>query len=139
MYYDSRDERCKRPYGAVPCGAQVTLSLYTEGEAVTRAVMVAHGEFADSWTETELPALEIDGRKVFRGVYTAPAEGELVWYHFRLFWGTAASACWAKTGFASGTALRHGSSRSTTARAKRPSGSAAASAIRSFPSVSAAA
>ena len=99
MYFNSRDKRCKTPYGAVACGTQVTLSLYTEGEAVTRAVMVAHGEFADSWTETELPALMIDGRKVFRGVYTAPAEGELVWYHFRLFWADGGECLLGKNGF----------------------------------------
>ena len=44
MYFDSRSNRCKAPYGAVPCGTEVTLSLYTESyEAVTRAFVVAHG------------------------------------------------------------------------------------------------
>lgn len=100
MYFDSRSERCKMPYGAVPCGTEVTLSLYTESyEAVTRVFIVAHREFADSWTETELPMLNIDGRKVFRGVYAAPAEGELVWYHFKLRWEDGGECRFGRNGF----------------------------------------
>ncbi len=99
MYFDSRDPRCKTPYGAVPCGTQVTLSLYPErSEALARVVLVAHGEFADTWEETELAPLRVDGRVVFRGVYTAPAEGELVWYHFRLFWADGGESCFGKNG-----------------------------------------
>lgn len=102
MYYNSRNPRCKTPYGAVPCGTKVTISLYPgEGESVTRAVLVAHGEFADTWTEMELPTLRVDGRTVFRGVYTAPEEGELVWYHFRLFWADGGECLFGKNGFQS--------------------------------------
>ncbi len=100
MYFDSRDERCKLPYGAVPCGTQVTLSLYPEpNEEVDRAILVAHGEFADTWTEIELDALPLGGRTAFRGVYTAPAEGELVWYHFRLIWKDGGESLFGKNGF----------------------------------------
>ncbi len=100
MYFNSRDPRCKSPYGALPCGTSVTLSLYPgEGENVTRAVLVAHGEFGDTWTETELSALRIDGRTVFRGVYAAPDEPELVWYHFRLFWADGGECLFGKNGF----------------------------------------
>ncbi len=100
MYYDSRDERCKTPYGAVPCGTQLTLSLYGEsGEEVVRAVLVTHGEFMDKWMETELCALPVGDRKVFRGVWTAPDEGELVWYHFRLFWKDGGECLLGRNGF----------------------------------------
>lgn len=99
MYFDSRDERCKTPYGAVPCGTQVTLSLYTEeGEEVSRAVLVAHGEFADTWEEQELTALPLGSSTVFRGVYSAPGEGELVWYHFRVFWKDGGESLFGKNG-----------------------------------------
>ncbi len=99
MYFDSRDSRCKTPYGAVPCGTALTLSVYPgEGEALSRVVLAAHGEFADTWTETELTAAQTDGRTVFRGVYTAPAEPELVWYHFRLFWADGGESCFGKNG-----------------------------------------
>ncbi|MBE6908084.1 MAG: glycoside hydrolase family 13 protein [Ruminococcaceae bacterium] len=99
MYFDSKDIRCKSPYGAVPCGTQITLSVYPErGEAVDHVVLVAHAEFADTWEELELPPLRLDGRVVYRGVYTAPAEGELVWYHFRIFWATGGECCFGKNG-----------------------------------------
>ena len=85
MYFNSRDSRCKTPYGAVVCGTRVTLSVYPEeGDAHERVILVAHGEFADTWEETELSPLRVDGKLVFRGVYDAPAEPELVWYHFRV-------------------------------------------------------
>ena len=99
MYFDSRSEDCKAPYGAVPCGTKVAVSLYAEAdEAVTRAVLVAHAEFADAWTETELFAVDVGGRRAFRGVYAAPDEGELVWYHFRLDWADGGQSCFGKNG-----------------------------------------
>ncbi len=99
MYYDSRSERCKTPYGAVPTGTAVNLTLYTDPyESVERAYVVAHEEFADRWTETELPACELDGRTAFRGVFPAPAQGELVWYHFRLQWADGGESCFGRNG-----------------------------------------
>ena len=99
MYFNSREERCKKPYGAVKCGTDVTLSLYTEGEAVTRCQLVAIREFAGKTNEIELPALNVDGKKVFRGVYTAPGEGELIWYHFRLYWEDGGVCVFGRNGF----------------------------------------
>ncbi len=100
MYFDSRDSRCKKPYGAVPRGTEIVLSVYAdEGETPARVMLVAHGEFSDSWSETELSPFPLpDGRTVFRGVYTAPAECELVWYHFRLFWADGGESCFGKNG-----------------------------------------
>ncbi len=99
MYFNSRDSRCKLPYGAVACGTEVTLSVYPEtGEAPERVTLVAHGEFADSWEETELSPLRVDGRTVFRGVYAASARPELVWYHFRVRWADGGESCFGKNG-----------------------------------------
>ena len=99
MYFDSRSERCKTPYGAVQSGTPVTLTLYTDPyESVTRAYVVAHEEFSDRWTETELPAADIDGHRGFRGVYAAPQGGELVWYHFRLEWEDGGGSRYARNG-----------------------------------------
>lgn len=101
-YFDSRNKLYEDPFGAVPCGSAVLFCLRPEeGDAVTRCVFLAHEEFADRWTETELPAVEEDGRTVFRGTYTAPAEGELVWYHFRLYWADGGESCYDKTGHTS--------------------------------------
>lgn len=100
MYFDSREERCKSPYGAVPCGTRVTLRLRPEdGEALARAVLVVHGEFADTWEEFELSPETERGHAVFRGVYTAPPEPELVWYHFRLFWADGRECRFGRNGF----------------------------------------
>jgi len=100
MYFDSRSERCKTPYGAVTCGTEVALSLYTEDyEQVTAATIVAHGEFADSWVEIPMTLEHVGERKVFRGVYPAPADVELVWYHFRLDWADGGQCRFGKNGF----------------------------------------
>ena len=99
MYFNSRDERCKTPYGAVPCGTKVSLCVWPEGDAVTRVTLKVHGEFADTWEEIELSACEIDGKRAFRGVYTAPSEGELVWYHFRLDWADGGECLLGRNGF----------------------------------------
>ncbi|MBE7008063.1 MAG: glycoside hydrolase family 13 protein [Ruminococcaceae bacterium] len=101
MYFDSRDERCKRPYGAVPYGTEVSLSLFADAnEEVARVALVAHGEFADTWDEQELTATPLaGGRTAFRGVYIAPDAGELVWYHFRVIWKDGHEAHFGKNGF----------------------------------------
>ena len=100
MYFDSRSERCKTPYGAVPCGTEVSLSLYTEDyEKVTRATLVAYGEFAERRVEVPMTLDRTHERRVFRAAYTAPAEPELVWYHFELDWEDGGRCCFAKNGF----------------------------------------
>ncbi|MBQ9459473.1 MAG: alpha-glucosidase C-terminal domain-containing protein [Oscillospiraceae bacterium] len=96
MYFDSREERCKTPYGAVTCGTKLSFALYPDcGEDVDRAMLVAHGEFADSWEETELDLS--DG--ALRCVYTAPAQPELVWYHFRIIRKDGSEAFFGKNGY----------------------------------------
>lgn len=100
MYFDSRSERCKKPYGAVPCGTEVSLCLYTENyEKVTRVTLIAYGEFADRWVEIPFTAEFSGDRRVFRGTYTAPADVELVWYHFRLDWEDGGQCRFGKNGF----------------------------------------
>ena len=100
MYFDSRSERCKSPYGAVTCGAEVSLRLYPdEKEQITHAYLVAHCEFSGTETETELADEEIDGRRVFHTVYAAPDQAELVWYHFRLTWADGGECRLGKSGF----------------------------------------
>ncbi len=101
MYYDSRDAGCKSPYGAVSCGTEVSLRVYpAPGEAVERVVLAARREFADAWTEVELSAdRTADGRAFFGGVFTAPEEPELIWYHFRVFWADGGECCFGKNGF----------------------------------------
>ncbi|MCI6109221.1 MAG: alpha-amylase family glycosyl hydrolase, partial [Oscillibacter sp.] len=98
-WFDPRDLRCKSPFGAVPCGAAVTFCFRPErGAAITRCELLAHGEFADRWTTLELAPVFEDGGMVYRGVFTAPNDIELVWYHFRLSWADGGTSCCGKAG-----------------------------------------
>ena len=40
-----------------------------------------------------------DGHVVYRGIFTAPDDVELVWYHFRLSWADGGTSCYGKTDF----------------------------------------
>ena len=51
MYYDSRDKRCKIPYGAAPCASQLTLSVYPDAAEPVRG-------FYAPRSHTVIPAAE---------------------------------------------------------------------------------
>lgn len=96
-WFDPRDLLFKSPFGAVPCGADVSFCFRPErGAAVTRCELLAHGEFADQWTTVELTPAQEDGHVVYRGIFTAPDDVELVWYHFRLSWADGGTSCYGK-------------------------------------------
>ena len=98
-WFDPRAPHCKSPFGAVPCGTRVQLCLRPEaGAAVTRCELLAHAEFADTWTATELSPAQECGNAVFRGEYSAPRDADLVWYHFRLTWADGGMSCCGKSG-----------------------------------------
>ena len=83
--FNSRDLQYKQPYGAVPCGTSVTLSLRPSAEErFTACTLVITGEFAG--TRAEIPfALSTteEGTPLFSGSFTASGEPELMWYCFR--------------------------------------------------------
>lgn len=98
-WFDPRDLLCKDPFGAVTCGTRVAFRFRPErGAAVTRCELLAHEEFSNRWTETELLPMQEDGRTVYHGTYEAPCTGELVWYHFRLTWADGGTSCYGKNG-----------------------------------------
>ena len=98
-WFDPRDLLFKSPFGAVPRGADVSFCFRPErGAAVTRCELLAHGEFADQWTTLELTPAQEDGHVVYRGIFTAPDDVELVWYHFRLSWADGGTSCYGKNG-----------------------------------------
>ena len=84
--FDSRSESCKKPYGAVPCGTAVSYTVRPlRREGWSRCVLVTQREFSGQTAELELPCTGQDGdRNRFSGIFSAPAEPELVWYWFRL-------------------------------------------------------
>ena len=94
ILFDPRDARCKSPFGAVTTFAAVDFTFYPRGHAVTGCTLLAHHEFSDRWTETELlPTTDEDGAPAFSGTFFAPSQPELIWYHFRLRWADGGESC----------------------------------------------
>ena len=79
--FDSRDAACKTPYGAVPCGTRVTLTLYPEcSEGFDAGAVVLYGEFGDHRQEVELTPAGVKGEHaLFTCSFTAPEKPELIW------------------------------------------------------------
>ena len=77
-YFDPRDTRCKTPFGAAPCSTEVRFTLFDD--AFCGCELLVYREFAGAEDVCPLPPAEGG----FAGVYTAPGEGELCWYVFRL-------------------------------------------------------
>ena len=76
ILFDPRDARCKSPFGAVTTFAAVDFTFYPRGHAVTGCTLLAHHEFSDRWTETELlPTTDEDGTPAFSGTFFALAAG----------------------------------------------------------------
>ena len=102
ILFDPRNARCKSPFGAVTTFAAVDFTFYPRGHAVTGCTLLAHHEFSDRWTETELlPTTDEDGTPAFSGTFFAPSQPELIWYHFRLRWADGGESCYGKDGFQS--------------------------------------
>ena len=77
-YFDPRDTRCKTPFGAAPCSTEVRFTLFDD--AFCGCELLVYREFAGAEDVCPLPPAEGG----FSGAYTAPDEGELCWYVFRL-------------------------------------------------------
>ena len=80
IYFNSRDPACKSPFGAAPCGTEVSFSVFAGPEEVTGGQLLLLEEF--SGQERAIPMTWADG--ALRGVYRTPEEPELVWYAFSL-------------------------------------------------------
>ena len=80
IYFNSRDPACKSPFGAAPCGTEVSFSVFAGPEEVTDGQLLLLEEF--SGQERAIPMTRADG--ALRCVYRTPEEPELVWYAFSL-------------------------------------------------------
>lgn len=94
--YHPRLKHCKDPFGAVPLGTQVHFSAGLPTAAVG-CTLCAASEFSGAETETDLLP---DGRDRCSGVYTAPAEPELVWYFLRFRFADGSTQDYGAEGFA---------------------------------------
>ena len=106
--FDSRSESCKKPYGAVPCGTAVSYTVRPlRREGWSRCVLVTQREFSGQTAELELTCTGQDGdRNRFSGIFSAPAEPELVWYWFRLFREDGSSILLDRSGFHDGETVQ---------------------------------
>ncbi|MBD5162294.1 MAG: glycoside hydrolase family 13 protein [Oscillibacter sp.] len=99
--FDPRDSQYKTPYGAVPCGAKITVTLRPDrSEKFSACSLVLFEEFADAYWEQPLTlAGEETGRTLFTGSYDAPDQPELIWYGFHLRRENGEDAWLGKNGF----------------------------------------
>ena len=80
-HFDSRDPACKSPFGAVPCGTEVSFAVFcTDEENIVSGALHVTEEFAGR--EQTVP-LTLSGG-AWRCVYAAPRRPELAWYRFSL-------------------------------------------------------
>lgn len=101
--FDSRDSHCKKPFGALACGDELTLTCRPlSAEGFTHCSVIFLREFAGQQLEVEMPfACLWRDRDCFSRVFPAVQEAELVWYWFR-FWRDDGTGCLLdKTGYRS--------------------------------------
>ena len=79
--FDSRDSACKTPFGAVPCGTAVTLTLFPPADCAG-AALILYLEF--NGLTREVPLEAVPAGEGLTATYHAPADPELIWYCFRL-------------------------------------------------------
>ena len=85
--FDARDSRYKQPFGAVPCGTDITLTLRPlASEGFQGGALLVYGEFANEHREISLTKTEGETngeQSCFTVCYTVSPEPELIWYCFR--------------------------------------------------------
>ena len=81
IYFDSKDKNCKKPFGAVLCGTEVSFSVIcSEDEGICGGKLRLWAEFAG--VQRSVPLNRQGG--AWSCVVMAPGEPELVWYDFVL-------------------------------------------------------
>ena len=85
IIFDSRSSSCKVPFGAVPCGTQISLTLRPPlAEGFLSCTLVLCAEFAEERQEILLSSVGTENDcQVFSGSWSAPEQPDLVWYFFR--------------------------------------------------------
>ncbi len=84
--YFSRDSAFKSPFGAAKAGETVTFTLRPHvWEGVSACTLVAWADFSGQRWEVPFSPCGAEGdHALFRGTFSVPEEGELIWYVFRL-------------------------------------------------------
>ena len=101
--FDSRDAHCKKPYGALPCGKEWSLTCRPlSQEGFTHCSVILRREFAGHEMEAEMPFSGFQEDRACFSLSLLPfSSPELVWYWFR-FWRDDGTGCFLdKTGYRS--------------------------------------
>ena len=83
VYHNSRRQLYREPFGAVPCGAKITLRLFVTGEDADKAEVELR-----TWDTVERfltgTSTDADGARVFEFKLNAPKKPGVMWYNFRI-------------------------------------------------------
>ena len=94
--FHSRDTRYKTPFGAVPCGTEISFALYPD-DSVAQCCLLLFREFA--YVDEEAPLTRQGDH--FTVSLTAPMEPELIWYGFRLTYADGTTTYLGRNGLGS--------------------------------------
>ena len=95
IYFDSKDQQCKNPFGAVLCGTEVSFSLLcSREEDICAGVLRLRAEFAG--LNRTVPLTPSGG--AWRCTVTAPEEPDLLWYDFTLTRGSGETVSLTRNG-----------------------------------------
>lgn len=83
FYHDSQQRVYRSPFGAVPCGERMTLSIDAMGEPDTQIVLRRHSE-ANGTEMLQGRSIPIPGGDRWRFELTAPVNPGLFWYDFEI-------------------------------------------------------
>ncbi len=84
LTHNSHQAFYRSPFGAVPCGRQVTLRLAAEGEEKPGRVFLTLRREGEGGEDLPMrPRQDSDGRVYYEADFQAPPHPGLLWYHFR--------------------------------------------------------
>ena len=85
VYYNSRDEYCKKPFGAVTTGTLVSFRLVVKNPIKSLRCLIAMWQDDDKLPEIEMEKeKEENGEVTYIAQFKAPKKSALLWYHFIL-------------------------------------------------------
>lgn len=85
IYHNSHDTQYRAPFGAVPCGTEVKLSLKVISEKLVDWVCIEYKINEAEQSPMAMKLVESKGQeKIYQGVLTVPSVPCLVWYHFSM-------------------------------------------------------
>ena len=83
LFHDSHQLYYRKPFGAVPCNTDVELRLIIDASrSVEEVLLRLWSDGGGEKTITMTSQMPSDGKRVYRAVFTSPANPGLLWYYF---------------------------------------------------------